>query len=62
MAATSNNLTLKMHIKEGADDQSAATTDLAKRVSISGFSAALEQDNLRLRAKLSDFGAVSVES
>ena len=54
IAAKSKNFkgNLKRYIREGAGIQKAAATELAKRVSATGETARLEQENLRLRAKL----------
>lgn len=54
LAAKSKNLkgTYKRYLREGAGIQTAAVTELAKRVNATGNSTMLEQENLRLRSKL----------
>lgn len=56
MAATSKNLkgTYKPYVREGAGMQAAAATELAKRVNVSSSYLDLEQENIRLRARLHD--------
>lgn len=56
MYVNSNNLNgiFKMYMGKGDIDQCAATTELIRIVSAAGNSAALQQENLRLCAKLYD--------
>ena len=54
MAAKSKNLksTFRRYIRKGFGVQTAAATELAKRVNSTGDAAMLEQENLRLRVRL----------